>query len=292
VSDGAPAGPSLDSEVRRQLEKADSQLALYARDLKRLFDSESRKSRELAEANAKLKVLDKLKTDFLTFISHELRTPLTVLSNIDHLDAAKDFKDQERVISMIRRGYQRLHRLVIRGLDYFNWVGGEARTSGETTDLTALIRGVRDRLPALKELGDGLVLGLPGEPCPVPGEEPHLSLVLEILVENALKFSPGEKRLEVGLEVEGEQARLSVTDQGAGFPPELAEAIFKPFTIADISHHQRGTGLSLALAAAIVEASGGRIRATSEGVGKGATFIVELPASTPVEAGAAPPELA
>jgi hypothetical protein len=291
VSGDPGTPPALDSEVRRQLEKADSQLALYARDLKRLFDSESRKSRELAEANAKLKVLDKLKTDFLTFISHELRTPLTVLSNIDHLDPAGNSKDQARVINMVRRGYQRLHRLVIRGLDYFYWIGGDALNSDEGTDLSALIRGIRERVPALQELGEGLAISCPETPCPVRGAELHLSRVVEILVENALKFSPDDKRLQIELRVVDGQAILSVTDEGAGFPPELGEALFKPFTIADISHHQRGTGLSLALAAAIVEAHGGRIRAESQGVGKGARFTVELPESIPIEAGVAPREL-
>jgi len=69
--------------------------------------------------------------------------------------------------------------------------------------------------------------------------------------------------------------------RGQGFPPELARYLFRPFTITIPLHHSRGTGLSLALASAIiVETYGGTIQAASPGPGQGASFIVELPTAS------------
>jgi len=73
---------------------------------------------------------------------------------------------------------------------------------------------------------------------------------------------------------------LTITDRGQGFPSELARELFRPFTITNPLHHSRGTGLSLALASAIVETYGGTIRAESPGPGQGASFIVELPTAS------------
>ena len=137
--------------------------------------------------------------------------------------------------------------------------------------------------PALKELGEAFSLSCPETPCLVRGGQAHLLQVIEILVENALKFSPDEKRVRIELCAPGPNAILSVIDSGAGFPREMGDALLKPFTIADISHYQKGTGLSLALACTIVGAYGGQIRAESEGEGKGARFTVELPATVHLE---------
>jgi signal transduction histidine kinase len=68
-----------------------------------------------------------------------------------------------------------------------------------------------------------------------------------------------------------------VIDRGQGFPPESASELFRPFTVADVTHHSQGTGLNLALAYAIVEAYGGKLWAESEGVGLGATFTAAFP---------------
>jgi two-component system CheB/CheR fusion protein len=101
-----------------------------------------------------------------------------------------------------------------------------------------------------------------------------------MLLENALKFSREEKDIRVILTQSPQWATLTVSDRGQGFPPELARELFHPFTITNPLHHSRGTGLSLALASAIVETYGGTIRAESLGTGHGASFIVELPVAS------------
>jgi signal transduction histidine kinase len=265
------------AEVERQLASANSQLALYARDLKRLVDAERQHAQELAYANARLQILDRLKTDFLTFISHELRTPLNHLAAFELLDPQGDSQDQAEVIDIIRRGYARLREFMQKGLEYFQWLAIERVETTETADLTAVVRLVASRLSGLAEPGADFRLSASDVSCLVRGEERYLVEVLHILLDNAIKFSPQEKTIKVEACATAEQVILTVTDQGQGFPPELAQELFRPFTVADVTHHSQGTGLNLALASAIVAAYGGRVRAESKGFGQGATFILEFP---------------
>jgi signal transduction histidine kinase len=266
-------------DVRRQLEMANSQLALYARDLKRIVDAERRKSIELAQANARLKILDHLKMEFLSFISHELRTPLNTMAAVDLVNLHGDPKEQAEILDMIRRGYERLYDFVQRGIDYFQWLAIERIDTQETTDLARAVRRAPERLPALVEPGVDFRLQLPQVPCTVPGARADIERVVDVILSNALKFSPEAKRIAATLHQHGPLFKLTVTDAGRGFPPDWADEIFRPFTVADVLHHRRGTGLSLATAQAIVRAHGGTIRAKSGGAGAGATFEVEIPAA-------------
>jgi signal transduction histidine kinase len=269
--------PELTAEVQQQLNTPSSQLALYARDLKRIVDAERQKAKELAEANARLHILDQLKTNFLSFISHELRTPLNVIGAIDIFDPQSDPKEQAEIIGIIRRGYERLHEFVERGLEYFNWFALNQADPTATTDLTQVVRRTLTTVPELTALKETLQLSLSEVPCFVRGSYQQVSRVVKMVLENALKFSQDEKIIQIALAQSPQQATLTITDHGQGFPPELARELFRPFTITNPLHHSRGTGLSLALASAIVETYGGTIRAESPGPGQGASFIIELP---------------
>ena len=110
--------------------------------------------------------------------------------------------------------------------------------------------------------------------------------VVAILLDNAVRFSPREKWIRAALEVRGEKLFLEVSDRGSGFVPEMAEEIFRPFTIADSAHHGTGCALSLAKAASIIKDHGGEIRAKSAGLERGATLTVMLPLAGAVGGGA------
>lgn len=272
--------PELTVEVQQQLNTPSSQLALYARDLKRIVDAERQKAKELAEANARLHILDQLKTNFLSFISHELRTPLNVIGAIDIFDPQSDPKEQAEIIDIIRRGYERLHEFVERGLEYFNWFALDQVDLTATTDLVHAVKHTLATSPALTSANVTLHLSLPEVPCLVRGARQHLTRAVKVIVENALKFSKDRKIIHITLVQSPPQATLTITDHGQGFPPELARELFRPFTITNTLHHSRGTGLSLALAGAIVETYGGTIQAKSPGPEKGASFTITLPTTS------------
>jgi two-component system, chemotaxis family, CheB/CheR fusion protein len=214
-------------DVQRQLDQAHAQVLRYANDLTRLLEAERRKTQALAEAHARLQLLDQLKTDFLTCIAHELRTPLS-------------------------------HMHVV--------------------DLAEVVRQVAAQTPGLAEPGVAFAITAPSLPCRVHEEARHLATVVQILFDNAVKFSRQAPCSRVQIEVTGAEVMLTVADRGQGFPPAMARELFQPFTIADVRHHAEETGLNLALAQAIVAAYGGRLEADSAGVGKGATFVAAFPA--------------
>lgn len=278
----APTFPVLDIseppvEVQQQLNMSSSQLALYVRDLRCSADAERHKAQELADANARLQILGRLKTDFLAFISHELRTPLNTISAVDIFDPQADLKDQLEVIAIIRRGYERLHQFIEKGLDYFNWLAASKTDLTITTDLARIVSRAITQFPTLTTpTGDFQAFGLDA-PCIIRGAPHHWTSVVQALLDNAVKFSGPKQHIRIHLQSSGGHATLTLADQGEGFPPEFAREVFHPFTIANTRNHSQGSGLNLSLASAITEAYGGTIRANSPGPGQGATFIVDVP---------------
>lgn len=270
------AAQGTNTALPAELHMAHSQLALYARDLKRAVDAERRKTRELAEANRRLQHLDRLKDDFLIFISHELRTPLVGMSAISMAQPGGDPQTQALLIELIRHGYERLQAFIEAGLNYFQWLSVEEPDAGSITDLARLARDL-----AVEPVGREVQVVVPEGPCLVRGAYRHLEQVVRILLDNARKFSPEAAPVVVSIQASRPIVTLTVIDQGRGFAPDRSDEFFQPFTIGDVDHHSRGTGLNLALAAAIVAAHGGQIRGESPGIGQGAKFQVELPLAAP-----------
>jgi signal transduction histidine kinase len=99
------------------------------------------------------------------------------------------------------------------------------------------------------------------------------------LLGNALRHTPPAGRVRVTARQRGNQIELSVADNGEGIPPELLDRVFERFFRVDAARtHNGGSGLGLTITRAIVEAHGGRIWAESAGPGRGARFVVRLPA--------------
>jgi signal transduction histidine kinase len=185
------------------------------------------------------------------------------------------------VTQIIRAGYERLNAFVGRGLEYFDWLAGECAPVDEITDLTAVVTDLVAKAAEDGANGAQVRVTVPPGACPIRGGTPALATCLQALLDNAHKFSPAPARITVTLTVADGRAVATVTDHGRGFPPALAQELFRPFTVLDTLHHAKGTGLSLALAAAIVQAHGGSVQAASGGLDQGATFTIELPLATP-----------
>jgi signal transduction histidine kinase/FixJ family two-component response regulator len=251
---------------------------LQSGELDRAYRASSAQALELAAANGRLRMLDRLKDDFLTFVSHELRTPLTVLSAVEFLEPGPR-PDQAELVSVLRNGYDRLKRFIETALAYRAWIVGEPAHPDDVVSMGDLVRLVLSGLSS-DASGAEILTEIADEPCLVRGGQSELREVVQILLDNAVRFSPERVWIRVRCEASKEEVRLIVEDRGIGFRPELAEEILKPFTIADSLHHRSGSALHLAKANAIVIAHGGSIRSQSDGEGTGARFIVTFPRVT------------
>jgi len=121
----------------------------------------------------------------------------------------------------------------------------------------------------------------------VRGHEPGLFEALNALLDNAIKYTPARGQIHVTLtgDPAGRTIRISVADSGIGIPPKDRERVFEPFfrTATAKGSARSGTGLGLALVKAVVESSGGSVRAAQAELG-GAEIIVDVPACAPGEA--------
>jgi signal transduction histidine kinase len=236
--------------------------------------------REREAQNRELARLNLLKNDFIGIAAHDLRSPLVAVLGYSELMLRDDLKPSYRVmLSEIQHCGQFMLRLINDLLDVAVIESGRVRLALAPVELGALLRRAVDleaRLAAPKRIGVELE--------PVPGEvgaeadADKLQQVMNNLIGNAVKFSQPGTTVRVALRVDGEVARITVTDQGPGIPAGEVERIFEPFQMTSVQSTagEKSTGLGLAIVRKIVTAHGGRVRADSQ-VGRGTTIEFTLP---------------
>jgi signal transduction histidine kinase len=211
---------------------------------------------------------------------HDLRNPLTVVR------AAVDLIEMEapgvhggahgkELLAAARQASDRLLELVRALLDVHGLESRRmplARARAELGSLVAEAVGMQGPLARARQLQ--LVTEVPADLPAVSVDAALISRVLQNLLGNAIKFTPAGGAVRVSARREGQEVAVSVSDDGAGVPPELLPRLFQAFAHGD--HLERGSGLGLAFCRLAVEAHGGRIGVESE-PGRGSTFTFTLP---------------
>ncbi len=228
--------------------------------------------------------LDELKADFIATASHELRTPLAAVygaaQTLKRHDFALDDAGRERFISLIVDESDRLAGIVNQILLANQLEVGRLDLETEPFDAGDLVERVvesaRTHAPSHIRFDVRVADGVP----PVAADKDRARQVLVNLVENAVKYSPGGGRIELGLEAANGVVQFSVVDEGLGIPDDEQKRIFEKFYRLDpnMTHGIGGTGLGLYICSELVERMGGRIWLESE-EGKGSTFFFELPSA-------------
>ncbi len=214
---------------------------------------------------------------FIADASHELKTPLTVImTNAELLQSAgQEPEAQQRFSASILTMSKQMRGLVEGLLELTRVDNGAVKTSFETVDWSTLVSdGVLPFEPLYFEKG----LMLRTEISPyilVRGSQQHLRQVLEILLDNAMKYADPQSEVCVTLHRQGSHGLLAVASQGAEIQPEDLKNIFKRFYRVDKARSRDGSyGLGLSIAESIVRDHGGRIWAESaKGVN---TFFVQI----------------
>ncbi len=259
--------------------------AAIAIDNARLYQ-QARDAEYAARARAEeLAAADRRKDDFLAMLAHELRNPLGAISNSIHVmsGTSPDRPAFRRALEVAVRQINHQTRLVDDLLDVSRIARGKIRLHLEQLDLAALARSTaEDHRDALEAAGVSLLLELPGHPVWVNGDRVRLAQVIGNLLDNARKFTPAGGKVGMRLALTAKQeAVLSVRDTGIGIDATVLPHLFTPFSQADrtLDRSQGGMGLGLSLVKGLVELhSGGSVRVTSGGPGRGAEFQITLPA--------------
>jgi PAS domain S-box-containing protein len=243
----------------------------------RLYETEQRLRAEAETAN-------RLKDEFLATVSHELRTPLTAIVGWSSMLRNGNFDQPTtaRAIETIERNALAQTQIIEDLLDVSRIITGKVTLDARPVELGAIVESALDSVrPAAATRG--ITLRSETEPgvglAAVWGDPARLQQVMWNLLANAVKFTPAGGEVAVRLSRAGEHLRIAVADTGQGISREFLPYVFDRFRQADgtITRTHGGLGLGLAIVRHLVEIHGGTVVAESEGEGRGATFIVELP---------------
>jgi PAS domain S-box-containing protein len=244
-------------------------------------EAQSREGREEAEALAEsLRAANRAKDEFLAMLGHELRNPLGTLTNaVAVLERLSGDETMRHVVAIIGRQTGHLARLVDDLLDVARVTSGKIELQRRPVELRALAGRCLDALAQAGRTERHTVV-LEGEPVHVDGDAARLEQVLNNLVDNALKYTPGSGRVTVTTERAGETAVLRVRDTGQGIRTDLLAHVFDLFVQEpqSLDRSRGGLGLGLALVKRLVELHGGSVAVWSAGPGQGTEFTVKLPA--------------
>lgn len=256
-----------------------------------LEDVTERRLLELSENRARTDAeqANRAKDLFLATLSHELRTPLNaILLSAQLLQKASGENPKlQRASAVIERAVWNQVRLVDDLLDISRINSGKLMLDFRSVDPATVVQGAFDMVRTSADAKE-LTLGLSMSDSirPVRGDPVRLQQVVANLLNNAIKFTPKGGTVSVSLEADHDQARITVSDTGAGLSAEMLAQIFTPFVQAEgaMTRAHGGLGLGLAIVRHLVEAHGGEVHADSSGEGRGSTFTVTLPLAAHVEA--------
>lgn len=238
---------------------------------------------------ARLREVDRVKTEFVSRVSHELRTPLTSIQGYVELLVDEAFgavsEPQAQALDVMERNCDRLLTLIENLLLLSRADSDEAVDEHVALDLSEIMSEVqRAMVPTLTgraiEVTFATVPALQG----VHGNAREIERVVLNLLTNAVKFTPDGGRVDLQVIDDADEVRIVVADTGTGISEADRPHVFRRFYRAPsaIEAEVPGTGLGLSLAKSIVEAHGGVISVSSV-LGEGSTFTVALPRQVAAE---------
>jgi signal transduction histidine kinase len=235
--------------------------------------------RATKQALEKVKTTNQIKSNFLALASHELRTPLSVImgyasflqegasdettNQVNHVMGAasqmRSILDQMNNLTLLQSDEMEMRRMRISIQSVLNFALDEIKYFAARRDMQ-------------------LSLHFQDDPIYVTVDPEKTALAFVNLLNNAIRFSPQESEIIIGIDTQGKEVIVWVQDHGIGIPPDKLQKIFEEFYQIEPPHIRRygGLGIGLTIAKGLIEAQGGSICAESAGEGQGSTFKVTL----------------
>jgi two-component system sensor histidine kinase SenX3 len=234
----------------------------------------------LADDRTEITRTEEIRNDFVANVSHELKTPVGAISLL--AEALESSADDEQAVRRFAKRMQkesaRLAALVQDIIELSRLQGASVSQGGSAVDINAVIAEAVDRsqLPAESKKIQ-IVVGEHVD-ATVFGDRDLLVTALRNLIDNAIRYSPENTKVGVGVRSKDGLIAVSVTDQGEGMTPEDQERVFERFYRVDAarSRHTGGTGLGLSIVKHVASNHGGEVTLWSR-PGQGSTFTLRLP---------------
>ena len=224
---------------------------------------------------------NRLQRDFISSITHELKSPLAsiqlYLETISLRDPPPD--DRREFIDLMLKDTERLSGLIDNMLVASRIRHGKVILDLRPVDIYQFIQDFM--VQAAEQYGwePGAVAFNERKGLTVMVDEKYMEVVLNNIVHNAVKYSNKEFRLRVDIAASGRSVKVGFTDQGMGIQRKELKKLFKVFYRSPLTRSSgvRGSGLGLFIVSNVTRALGGKVTASSEGLGRGATFTLTLP---------------
>ncbi|HTO13065.1 MAG TPA: HAMP domain-containing sensor histidine kinase [Candidatus Binatia bacterium] len=230
----------------------------------------------------------RLKSDFVANVSHDLKTPLSVIRMFGEtleMGRVPDEARRREYYRVITRESERLSRLIDNVLDFSRIESGRRRYEPAPTAVEPLVREALEAFAyPLEQQGFKLDVRIAPDLPEVDMDADAVGTALANLLDNAIKYSAGERALTVEARREGDRLALAVADRGIGIPAGEHARIFEKFYRVGRSDTQgrRGSGVGLALVRHVAEAHGGTVTVEST-PGQGSRFTLWLPLAAGIE---------
>jgi PAS domain S-box-containing protein len=228
-------------------------------------------------------MVEQVKSDFVAAVSHELRTPLTSIYGFAETLLRQDIpfgeKERRTFLGYIASESERLTEIVDELLNVARLDAGDLQVDLGRIDVGSVVSEVVETAEESGVMnGHRFEVDLPAEPLAAEADPDKVRQVFNILVENALRYSPKGGTVTVGARRNADRVEVRVADEGMGIPASERERIFRKFYRAESAARDgaAGTGLGLFIAKELVTAMGGRIWVDSI-EGEGSSFSFELP---------------
>ena len=223
-----------------------------------------------------------IRSDFVSNVSHELRTPLSLISMFAEtleMGRAKTEEKKKEYYSIISREANRLGRIVNTILNFSKMEAGKRKYHFKENDLNIVIEKVFENYSFhLKNIGFDFIY-YPAENLPkVNIDEEAISEAVINLIDNAIKYSPDKKQIEIKTGIESTFEFVEVTDKGIGISQENQRKVFDKFfrVSSALVHDTKGTGLGLSIVKHVMDAHGGQVNLQSK-AGAGSSFKLLFP---------------
>jgi len=227
--------------------------------------------------------LDSMRKQFVADVSHELRTPLTTIKSYVETLMSDDIDDnaRNRFLQVVNKEVDRMVRLVKDLLLLSNLDSNKYAMKKETIDLKKMLTDVVSNMRLLAyNKSQQLYTKFCEEDITVEGDADKLEQVFINVINNSIKYTPNNGKIEISAALVGDKAIVTITDNGIGIPREDIEKVFERFYRVDKARSRElgGTGLGLSICKEIVSAHKGTIEIESE-LNRGTSVRICLPSS-------------